>query len=63
MLLLLTMSVENFTGYNNIVWQFALCTFNLLDQSTKREQVLKDNKRVYVCLLFVQDEDKNMLMQ
>ena len=36
MLLLLTVSVENLTRYDNIVLKFALCTFNLGDQPTKR---------------------------
>ena len=44
MLLLLTISVENLTGYNDVVWKFALCTFNLPDHPTKRERVLKNNK-------------------
>ena len=35
MLPLLTISVENLEAYNNIVWQFALCTFNLPDLPTK----------------------------
>ena len=62
-MLLLTISVKNLTEYNDIVLQFALCTFNLPDQPTKRERVLKNNKLVHVCLLFVQDEDQDMLMQ
>ena len=57
MLLLLAISVENLTGYNNILWQFALCTFNLPDQPTKSERVLKNNQPVSVCLLYVQDEN------
>ena len=40
-----------------------LCTFNLPDQPTKRECMLKNNKLVYVCLLFVQHENQDMLMQ
>ena len=44
MLLLLTISVENLIGYDDIIWQFALCSFNLRDQQTKRELVLKNNK-------------------
>ena len=63
MLLLLAISVENLTGYNNILWQFALCTFNLPDQPTKSERVLKNNQPVFVCLLYVQDENQDMLMQ
>ena len=54
-------------GYDDIVWEFALCTFNLHDQSTKRERVLKKQvtfkKFVYICLIFVQDENQEMLMQ
>ena len=57
MLLLLTISVENLTRYDAVVWEFALCTFNLHDQSTKRERVLKNNKLwktlVYICLLYL----------
>ena len=26
------LSVENLTGYNDIIWEYALCTFNLLDR-------------------------------
>ena len=63
LLLFLTISVENLTEYNNIVWQFPLCTFNLPDQPTKGQRVLKNNKLVYICLIFVQDENQNMLMQ
>ena len=67
MLLLLTISVENLTGYGDIVWHFALCTFNLHDQPTKWERVLKNNKLwtafVYICLLFVQGKNQDMLMQ
>ena len=62
-LLLLTISVENLTGYNDIVWQFALCSFNLPDQPTKRESMLKNNKHVYISLRFVQYEKQDMLMQ
>ena len=54
MLLLLTISVENLTGYNDIVRQIALCTLNLPDQPTKRERVLKNNNVVCVCFFFVQ---------
>ena len=41
MLLLWTVSVENLTGYNNIVCEFALCTVNLRDQPIKWERLLK----------------------
>ena len=34
-LLLLTISVENLTGYGDIASQFALCAFNLRDQPIK----------------------------
>ena len=34
MLLLLTIYVENLTVYDDVVWQFALCTFNLRDHPT-----------------------------
>ena len=54
MLLLLTISVENLTGYDDIIWQFALCSFNLRDQQTKRELVLKNNKlwKTFVCIVY-----------
>ena len=48
LLLLLTISVENLMGHDDIVWQFALSTFNLRDQPTKRERQLKNNKRVCI---------------
>ena len=44
MLLMLSVSVENLTGYDDIVCEFTLCTFNLRDQLLKRECVLKNNK-------------------
>ena len=50
-----------------MVWEFALYTFNLSYKPTKREPVLKNNKLmktfVYICLLYVQDENQDMLMQ
>ena len=56
-MLLLIASVENLTRYNDNVCQFALCTFNLCDQPTKRERVLKNNKIwetfIYICILYV----------
>ena len=62
-----TTSVENLTWYDDIVWQFALCTFKLYDQPTKWERVLKNSKHwkafIYICLLFIQDEKQDMLMQ
>ena len=50
-MLLLTISVSNLTRYNVIVWEFALCIFNLRDQLTKRENVLKTmnfGKHLYI---------------
>ena len=44
MLLMLSVSVENLTGYDDIVCEFTVCTFNLRDQLLKRECVLKNNK-------------------
>ena len=41
MLLVLTISVESLTGYDDIVWQFPVCTFILHDQPRKWERVLK----------------------
>ena len=52
-MLLLTISVENLLGHDDIVWQFALCTFNLNDKSIKRERVLKSNKLWKKLYLFV----------
>ena len=50
-----TVSVENLTGYDNIICKFALCTFNLRDQETKWESVLKNTRLwkifPYICLL------------
>ena len=34
-MLLLTISVENLTRYDDIVWEFALCTFNLRDNKCR----------------------------
>ena len=51
-------SVENLKRYDDIVWQFALCTFNLHDQPTKRERMLKNKLWKifeYICLLYIQD--------
>ena len=41
MLLLLTVSVENPSGYDTIICEFALSTFNLHDQPRKRERAEK----------------------
>ena len=64
---LLTISVENLTGYNDIAWQFALCALNLRDQLTKRERVVKSNKlwKIFacICLLYTQDESQDTLTQ
>ena len=49
------------------IWQFALCTFNLRDQPTNRARVLEYNKLwetfAYICLLYVHDENQDMLIQ
>ena len=62
-----TISVENLPWYDDIVWQFALCTFKLYDQPTNWERVLKNSKHwkvfIYISLLFIQDEKQDMLMQ
>ena len=42
------MTVENLTGYDNIVREFALCTFNLLNQVLNFPWVLYEIKVVYV---------------
>ena len=60
MLLFLTISVENLMGYNDIVRQFDLC---ILTQLIRQQKGSRANKLVYICLLFVQDENKDMLMQ
>ena len=55
--------MENLPGYAGNVWQFALCTFNLRHQPTKRERVLENTKLwktfAYICLLCVQDDNQN----
>ena len=51
-------SVENLTRFDDIVWEFALCTFNLYDQPTKRERMLKNKLWKifeYIFLLYIQD--------
>ena len=67
MLLMLTISAENLARDDDIVWEFALRTFNLREQPNKRERMLKNNKvwkkLVYICLPYVQDENQDMLMQ
>ena len=67
MLLILTISAENLARDDDIVWEFALRTFNLREQPNKRERMLKNNKvwkkLVYICLPYVQDENQDMLMQ
>ena len=48
-----------------MILNFALCTFNLRDQQTKRERMVKTinfGKKVYICLLYVHDESQDMLM-
>ena len=62
-MLLLTIYLETLTGCNDIVSQLGRGTFGLPDQRTKTERVLKNNKLVYICLLFVQDKNQDMLMQ
>ena len=49
-MLLLTISVSNLTRYDVIVWEFALCIFNLRDQLTKREDVLKTMNFGSICI-------------
>ena len=45
MLLLFTISVENLTIYDDIVWKFAMGTFNLRDQSKKIEHYTLEKKQ------------------
>ena len=50
-MLLLIISVNNLTRYDVIVWEFALCIFNLRDQPTKREDAPKTinfGKHLYI---------------
>ena len=50
-MLLLTISVNSLTRYDVIVWELALCIFNLRDQVTKREDVPKTinfGKHLYI---------------
>ena len=67
MFLMLTISAENLARDDDIVWEFALRTFNLREQPNKRERRLKNNKvwkkLAYICLPYVQDENQDMLMQ
>ena len=53
-------------GLDDIVCEFALCTLKLHFQPTKSERVLKSKlwkEIVYICLIFVQDKNQEMLMQ
>ena len=61
-MLLLTIYLETLTGCNDIVSQLGRGTFGLPDQRTKTARA-KNNKLVYICLLFVQDKNQDMLMQ
>ena len=63
-LMLLTVFVENLTGYDDIVCEFVLCTFNLRDQRTKRERVLNIIWKtfVYICLRYVEDRNQSKLI-
>ena len=67
MLLLLIVFVQNLAEYNNIICEFALFSFNLHDQPTKRERMLKNYKLwktfVYNFEISVQKENQDMLMQ
>ena len=56
--MLLTKSVEKQTGYIDIVWQFALCKERTHAKNNKLWQTF-----VCICLLFVEDENQDMLMQ
>ena len=59
--------MENLTGYDDIISEFALGTFNLRDQPKKRARVLKNKilrkPFVYICLLYFHDENQNMYMK
>ena len=56
-MLLLTISVNSLTRYDVIVWELALCIFNLRDQVTKREDVPKtmnfgEHLYIFIYLMF-----------
>ena len=55
---MLPKSLEKQTGYIDIVWQFALCKERTRAKNNKLWQTF-----VCICLLFVEDENKDMLMQ
>ena len=62
-------TVTNICGKSNEIRWYGLriCSLYLRDQPTKRERVLINNKLwktfVYICLLYVQDENQDMLMR
>ena len=63
-------AVNSICGKSNWIRRYrlwiALCTFNLRDQRTKTERVLKNNiiwkTFVYICLLYVEDGNQSKLM-
>ena len=78
MLFLLTISVESLTGYDDIVWQFAQCTFNShgWPANKMRARTKKSNKLwksytyiyiyiyIYILAYFLfQIKPQDMLMQ
>ena len=62
-------TVNNICGKSNeIRWYGSrICSLYLRDQLRKRERVLINNKLwktfAYICLLYVQDENQDMLMR
>ena len=59
--------MEYLKGYDDIVCELALCTFNLVISQQKESACKKNNKLgkmlVYICLLYVPNENQGMLMQ
>ena len=54
-MLLWTVSVKNLMGYNDTMWELALCILTLRDQPMKRERVLKTKnfgKHLYLFVYF-----------
>ena len=45
-------SIENLTGYDEIVCEFALCTFNLLDRAVNLSSlfILYESNEAYLCV-------------
>ena len=63
-----TISVENLTGYSDIVWAdnwlWVLLTY-MINQQRKNSLILKNSKEIFlhICLRYVQNQNQDMLMQ